>query len=273
MPDRLAVRSNHAVVLVIDPSLADRAQICDCLNQLPDIKVIAAGEAEQALQIVREVRPSMILLDSAQKGIDGISLTRAIRNWEQAGGSAAYAPWTPIVFLSSINDENLLAQGILAGGDDFICKPVSEVVLLAKVRAMLRIAARQREICDVHHQLKDIATLPGADLINTRWQLSALGNEILDPASQQAPYLTLDSEGKVRGHAGCNGLNGSYQHDDDSLSFGAIATTRKACPDMEGEQAFLQALKASRQFRIDGELLTLFDANNQPLAGFQAIAL
>ena len=42
---------------------------------------------------------------------------------------------------------------------------------------------------------------------------------------------------------------------------------------MEGEQAFLQALKASRQFRIDGELLTLFDANNQPLAGFQAIAL
>jgi putative lipoprotein len=119
----------------------------------------------------------------------------------------------------------------------------------------------------------DNCRLPRADLINTRWQLSALGNEILDPASQQAPYLTLDSEGKVRGHAGCNGLNGSYQHDDDSLSFGAIATTRKACPDMEGEQAFLQALKASRQFRIDGELLTLFDANNQPLAGFQAIAL
>lgn len=159
MPDRYSAHARLARVLVIDPSLADRTQICDCLNQLSDIEVISAGEAEQALQIVREARPSMILLDSAQKGIDGISLTRAIRSWEHFDGHAAFAPWTPIVFLSSVNDEDLLAQGILAGGDDFICKPVSEVVLLAKVRAMLRIAARQREICDVHRQLKDIATL------------------------------------------------------------------------------------------------------------------
>src|SRR5574343_1833764 len=140
MPDRYSAHARLARVLVIDPSLADRTQICDCLNQLSDIEVISAGEAEQALQIVREARPSMILLDSAQKGIDGISLTRAIRSWEHFDGHAAFAPWTPLVFLSSVNDEDLLAQGILAGGDDFICKPVSEVVLLAKVRAMLRIA-------------------------------------------------------------------------------------------------------------------------------------
>lgn len=119
----------------------------------------------------------------------------------------------------------------------------------------------------------DNCRLPGADLTNTRWQLSALGDEILDKHREQSPFLILDSEGKVRGHAGCNGLNGSYQHDDNALSFGPIATTRKACPEMKGEQAFLQALKAAQSFRIDGELLTLFDDNNQPLAGFQAIAL
>jgi len=119
----------------------------------------------------------------------------------------------------------------------------------------------------------DNCRLPGAELTNTRWQLSALGDEIIDANSEQQPYLTLDNDGKVHGHAGCNGLNGSYQHNGDALSFGAIATTRKACPDMEGEQAFLQALKAASGYRIDGELLTLFDDNDQPLAGFQAIAL
>jgi diguanylate cyclase (GGDEF)-like protein len=159
MSDRLPASTRNATVLVIDPSPVDRAQICECLNQLSDIHILAAGETEQALQIVREARPSMILLDSTQKGINGIALTRAIRTWEQSGGNSAFSPWTPIVFLSSVNDEDLLAQGILAGGDDFICKPVSEVVLLAKVRAMLRIAVRQREICEVHRQLKDIATL------------------------------------------------------------------------------------------------------------------
>jgi len=118
----------------------------------------------------------------------------------------------------------------------------------------------------------DDCRLPGAELTNTRWQLSALGDKTLD-ASQQQPYLTLDGEGNVHGNAGCNGLNGSYQLNDDTLSFGTIATTRKACPDMAVEQAFLQALKAASGLRIDGELLTLFDDNNQPLAGFQAIAL
>ena len=119
----------------------------------------------------------------------------------------------------------------------------------------------------------DNCRLPGANLTNTRWRLSALGDEIVDANSEQQPYLTLDSDGKVHGNAGCNGLNGSYQHDDNSLSFGPIATTRKACPDMEGEQAFLQALKAASGYRIDGELLTLFDDNDQPLVGFQAIVL
>ena len=119
----------------------------------------------------------------------------------------------------------------------------------------------------------DDCRLPSAELTNTRWQLSALGDKTLDASSKQQPYLTLDSEGNVHGNAGCNGLNGSYQLNNYSLSFGAIATTRKACPDMTGEQAFLQALKATNGFRIDGELLTLFDDNNQSLAGFQAIAL
>lgn len=119
----------------------------------------------------------------------------------------------------------------------------------------------------------DNCRLPGAELTNTRWQLSALGDDILDADGEQSPYLTLNNEGKVLGHAGCNSLNGSYQQDGETLSFGPIATTRKACPEMEGEQAFLQALKATSRFRIDGELLTLFDDNNQPLAGFQAIAL
>lgn len=119
----------------------------------------------------------------------------------------------------------------------------------------------------------DNCHLPGADLAHTRWQLTALGDETLDATREQQPYLTLDGDGNVHGNAGCNGLNGSYEQKGESLSFGPLATTRKACPDMEGEQAFLQALKAVSGFRIDGELLTLFDDDNQPLAGFQAIAL
>lgn len=159
MFDQPAFGKNRPTVLVIAPSAANRGQICECLHQLPDIRTVATGEGEQALKIIQESWPSMVLLDDALQGIDGISLTRTIRTWERSRDEAGFSPWTPIVLLSSVIDEDVLAKGILAGADDFLYKPVSEVVLLAKVRAMLRISTRQQEICAVHRQLKEIAIL------------------------------------------------------------------------------------------------------------------
>lgn len=138
MFDQPAFGKNRPTVLVIAPSAANRGQICECLHQLPDIRTVATGEGEQALKIIQESWPSMVLLDDALQGIDGISLTRTIRTWERSRDEAGFSPWTPIVLLSSVIDEDVLAKGILAGADDFLYKPVSEVVLLAKVRAMLR---------------------------------------------------------------------------------------------------------------------------------------
>ena len=159
MSEQAAPDRNRPTVLVIDPSASNRAQIFECLRQLPDVRTMATGDSDQALQIFRETKPSMILLDTTQQDTNGIELTRKIRAWEQSRSETGISPWTPIVFLSSLTDESTLAQGILAGGDDFLCKPVSEVVLLAKVRAMLRISTRQQEICEVHRQLKEIAIL------------------------------------------------------------------------------------------------------------------
>lgn len=159
MSDQARLDRTRPSVLVIDPSASNRALICECLRQLRDVQTMATGDGEQALQMFREAWPSLVLLDTTLQGIDGIALTRKIRAWEQSRDETGISPWTPIVFLSSVTDEDTLAQGILAGGDDFLSKPVSEVVLLAKVRAMLRISTRQQEICEVHRQLKEIAIL------------------------------------------------------------------------------------------------------------------
>ena len=159
MSEQAASARFRPTVLVIDPSASNRALICECLRQLPEVRTMATGDSEQALQMVRETWPSLILLDTTQQDINGIELTKIIRAWELSRTETGISPWTPIVFLSSVTDEDTLAQGILAGGDDFLCKPVSEVVLLAKVRAMLRISTRQQEICEVHRQLKEVANL------------------------------------------------------------------------------------------------------------------
>lgn len=159
MAQRTPYAAEKPLVLVIDASAANRRQICECLSQLPDIDTTAASNDQQAVQVIHERWPSVILMDITPEGSDRLSLTRTIRTWEQLREDGGISPWTPIIYLSSTYDEEILAQVILAGGDDFLPKPVSEVVLLAKVRAMLRIARRQHEICDAHRQLREIATV------------------------------------------------------------------------------------------------------------------
>ena len=146
-------------LLVIDPSADDRSRICDSLAELEDLRIVSADDGERALEIIRETWPTMILLDTTLNGIDGISLTRTIREMEKLREPTGLSPWTPIVFLSSMADDELLAEGIQAGGDDFLCKPVPEVVLRSKVRAMLQAATRQQDVRQVHQQLKDCAIL------------------------------------------------------------------------------------------------------------------
>ena len=160
-------RIKHTV-LVVDPSANNRTQLCECLSQLPEIQAIAAGDGAQAMRLFRERPPSLVLLDISLHDTDSLTLARDMRTWECTNEQDGFASWTPIVFLSAVMDEEVLARGILAGGDDFLYKPVSEIVLLAKVRSMLRIVSMQQEIHEAHRQLKEISRLDGLTNIPNR---------------------------------------------------------------------------------------------------------
>lgn len=155
-------------VLVVDPSPGNRALICECLAQLPEILPVATSTGTEALQAFHQYVPRLVLLDVARDDESGLATARAIRESEQKTRDLGLAGWTPIIFLSTALDEEVLAQGILAGGDDFLYKPVSEIVLLAKVRAMLRIVAMQDELHAAHRKLREISFLDGLTGIPNR---------------------------------------------------------------------------------------------------------
>ncbi len=155
-------------ILVVDSARANRTLIGECLAQLEDASVSLAADGASALEVIGTTQPHLILVDMNLRDMDGISLVRRIRNRELLASENELNLWTPVIFLSSVMDEDMLAQGIIAGGDDFLHKPVSEVILLAKVRAMLRIVGMQRDIHAAHRRLKQIATLDGLTCIPNR---------------------------------------------------------------------------------------------------------
>jgi diguanylate cyclase (GGDEF)-like protein len=164
----VTIDTTTQTVLIVDPSANNRALICECLAQLPDIRPISAANNLQALQLFRDQKPSLVLLDINHDDHNSLSLASDMRNWESSSAKDGFASWSPIIFLSSVMDEEVLARGIMAGGDDFLYKPVSEIVLLAKVRSMLRIVTMQNEIHTAHRELKEVSRLDGLTQIANR---------------------------------------------------------------------------------------------------------
>ena len=110
-------------------------------------------------------------------------------------------------------------------------------------------------------------------LENTHWTLTRVGDTAVDAgAAEREPHIVLHSmTHRVSGAAGCNQLLGSYTLDDTNLTFGALATSRMACPSaMQVERRFLAALRATRSVRVRGDNLDLLDANARFLARFEA---
>lgn len=81
--------------------------------------------------------------------------------------------------------------------------------------------------------------------LNGTWSVVELNGQEQDPAKTRQ-QLVLDMEQKrLSGHAGCNRMMGSVEYSEAQkgiIKFPQVATTRMACPDMEGEQALLKAL-------------------------------
>lgn len=95
-------------------------------------KVSAAGSGAEAVALARGSRPDLVITDAQMKGLDGFALCRAIK--ETDGFERV-----PVIIISGskVSEEDILA-GYNRGADDYVLKPFSFPVLLAKIKAVLK---------------------------------------------------------------------------------------------------------------------------------------
>lgn len=93
--------------------------------------ILEADRGDLGLDMVLREKPSLVLLDIMLPGLDGLTVCRRIRN------TAAISS-TPIVMLTAKSSEQDVVRGLELGADDYITKPFSKAVLLARVKVALR---------------------------------------------------------------------------------------------------------------------------------------
>lgn len=133
-------------ILVVDDSKTIRLLVAECLKTLGH-EVTYAANGLECLHIVKEAPVDLILMDVEMPDLDGVEATKAIRELKQDD-------WFPIIFLTTHSDDDSFANGILAGGDAYLLKPLNPLRLQLTVIAMERIYLMRQKLFKTQQELK-----------------------------------------------------------------------------------------------------------------------
>lgn len=131
MPDRLIEEFMGHKILVVDDDPAIRKMIQTYLEK-NSYSVMTADNGSDALLVTKEAHPDLVLSDAEMPGLDGHSLVRVLKK-ETSTQSI------PLMLMSGARiEENNILAGFESGADDYILKPFSLPVLVARIEAVLR---------------------------------------------------------------------------------------------------------------------------------------
>ncbi len=137
-----------STVLIVDDDLTARETLVAMLEgEHYDLQL--AKDGAQALQLLEQIQPDLILLDVMMPGMDGYEVCRRIRSTPQLAE-------VPIILLTALDDRASLVRGIKSGADDFLSKPADRRELTARVRTITRLN-RYRMLMEQRENIRHMA--------------------------------------------------------------------------------------------------------------------
>ncbi len=170
-------------ILVVEDSATLRFALDNYIRAAGHETVIAEN-GEKAVQIIEHTPIDMIIMDVEMPGLNGFETTRLIR--ESLGEH-----WIPIIFLTGKSEEESLEQGIAVGGDDYLIKPVSKVILHAKIKAMERIARMRTQLHELNTRLVKLSQRDGLTQLYNRRTFEEKAQEAWRLATRNKEPLTI----------------------------------------------------------------------------------
>ena len=143
-------------------------------------EVIEADRGMKAVALLREHNPDLMILDLGLPDIDGVEVTRRVREWSQV----------PIIILSVRSRETDKIEALNAGADDYLTKPFGVGELLVRIQVVMRrvVNIGTKPICQVSDLLVDF----------NRRQVALAGKEIdLTPTEFDLLGILIQNAGKV----------------------------------------------------------------------------
>lgn len=144
--DSSTMVKNAAKILIIDDVETNRAILEEIMLKMGCCPIMA-GSARQALEIIPECRPKLILSDISMPEMDGYELCTILKKDPKTRD-------IPIIFISAFDDPKEIIKGFSLGGEDYITKPFIPEVVQARVGVHLHLYEANQEISEANRQLR-----------------------------------------------------------------------------------------------------------------------
>jgi len=169
-------------ILLVEDDIPLAEWVADYLSAR-DFKVTTTGRGDDAVELINQLNPDLVLLDGMLPGMDGLDVCKAVRpNFEN-----------PIIMLTARDEEIDEVLGLEMGADDYITKPVRARALLARIRVLLR---RSDKINEIHNAVQQSAVPSNrlqfnALIINLQSRSVTLDGESINLSSNEFDVLWL----------------------------------------------------------------------------------
>ena len=156
--------NNKPTILVVEDEEDLRDIIIYNLNR-EGYEAIGVESGEEGLNLAKDIKPDLVLLDLMLPGMNGMDVCRNVKQDSNTQD-------IPIIIVSAKGEEADIVSGLELGADDYLTKPFSPRILLARVRAVLR---RSTEADKIDETLLEIN---GLTIDTKKFQLSIAGNPV-----------------------------------------------------------------------------------------------
>jgi DNA-binding response OmpR family regulator len=142
-------------------------------------EVMCAANGEQALEIIAEHKPDLILLDLLMPKVDGFQVARQLKQNPETRQ-------IPVIVVTAVDDQNKRVEVLEIGVDDFLNKPVDRIELLVRVKNLLQSRAYCKQLQARQAHLLQLETMASVGTL-----ITSVTNEINQPLHELQAIVTL----------------------------------------------------------------------------------
>jgi two-component system alkaline phosphatase synthesis response regulator PhoP len=131
MAQEMGNKEKRPLILVVDDNQQNLELIQAYLEDV-DCETAAARDGIEALEMVAQEKPDLILLDVMMPRMSGFEVCRRLKNNPETGD-------IPVIMVTALNEFGDIERGIDSGTDDFVSKPINRLELLTRIKTMLKL--------------------------------------------------------------------------------------------------------------------------------------